>query len=126
MHQPLITYNQIVNTRTIPFVKMIECTIIVMFILAGDVDGDDTSISNKSTAYDCDSYYSTGSTVCLHPGSNTDDAKPLSWLKVKCRQIFRRKTLLMRVPVLQWLPNYSKNDFLPDLIAGVTVGVAGF
>lgn len=29
----------------------------------------------------------------------------------------------MRVPVLQWLPNYSRNYLLSDLVAGITVGV---
>ncbi|EFX83558.1 hypothetical protein DAPPUDRAFT_194797 [Daphnia pulex] len=29
----------------------------------------------------------------------------------------------MRVPILQWLPKYSSNDFAADLIAGVTIGI---
>lgn len=29
----------------------------------------------------------------------------------------------MRVPILQWLPKYSTNDFAADLIAGVTIGI---
>lgn len=54
--------------------------------------------------------------------SSSDDAKE----EKSCSQrIFRRKTLLKRVPVLQWLPKYSKNDFIPDLIAGITIGITG-
>lgn len=29
----------------------------------------------------------------------------------------------MRVPVLKWLPNYTAQDFIADLIAGITVGI---
>lgn len=29
----------------------------------------------------------------------------------------------MRIPVLQWLPKYSRKEFVPDLLAGITVGI---
>lgn len=29
----------------------------------------------------------------------------------------------MRVPILKWLPNYSTNDLVADLIAGITIGI---
>lgn len=29
----------------------------------------------------------------------------------------------MRVPVLQWLPKYTTQDFVADLVAGITVGI---
>lgn len=29
----------------------------------------------------------------------------------------------MRIPVLQWAPNYSRKDVVPDIVAGLTVGV---
>lgn len=42
----------------------------------------------------------------------------------KClKSIFRRKTLYKRLPILRWLPKYSKSDALGDLIAGITVGL---
>ena len=60
-----------------------------------------------------------GSIVQLSPSraSNT------SWWKKRNDRIFRKKTLLMRVPILQWLPKYSTKDFVADLIAGVTIGI---
>lgn len=33
------------------------------------------------------------------------------------------KTLKRRLPILKWLPRYSRNDALGDLIAGLTVGL---
>ncbi len=27
------------------------------------------------------------------------------------------------LPILEWLPNYSKSDFFKDLPAGITVGI---
>ncbi|KAK4014629.1 hypothetical protein OUZ56_027147 [Daphnia magna] len=47
----------------------------------------------------------------------------LSWWKKRKERILRKKTLLMRVPILQWLPNYSTNDFVADLVAGITIGI---
>jgi sodium-independent sulfate anion transporter 11 len=29
----------------------------------------------------------------------------------------------MRFPILKWLPKYSLQDFVADLVAGITVGV---
>jgi len=46
------------------------------------------------------------------------------WLKKKKKRIFRKKTLFMRFPVLQWLPKYSiKEDLLADFIAGLTIAI---
>lgn len=33
------------------------------------------------------------------------------------------KLVRERVPIVRWLPTYSSNDFISDLIAGVTVGL---
>ena len=66
-----------------------------------------------------------GSIVRLSPGRcpSEDGGKMSSWLKRKAQRIFRRKTLFMRVPVLGWLPKYSRKDIVPDLLAGITVGI---
>lgn len=44
-----------------------------------------------------------------------------SWAQRKYRQIFRRKVLFKRVPILNWMPKYSFDDAVGDLIAGITV-----
>lgn len=45
------------------------------------------------------------------------------WCQRKYRQIFRKKMLFKRVPVLNWLPKYRMDDAVGDLIAGITVGL---
>lgn len=46
-----------------------------------------------------------------------------SWLKQCKQKIFRKKTIYQRLPVLKWLPNYTIQDLLADLVAGISVGV---
>lgn len=38
-------------------------------------------------------------------------------------RLFRKKTLYKRVPILNWLSRYSKQDAIGDFIAGLTVGM---
>lgn len=45
------------------------------------------------------------------------------WCQRKYRQIFRKKMLFKRVPILNWLPKYRGGDAVGDLIAGITVGL---
>lgn len=45
------------------------------------------------------------------------------WTKRKVRTLFTRKTLYKRVPIMSWLPAYTKEDGIGDLVAGVTVGL---
>ena len=48
---------------------------------------------------------------------------PKPWFEKRKERIFRKKTLNMRFPLLKWLPKYSGQDFVSDLVAGITVGV---
>jgi hypothetical protein len=43
-------------------------------------------------------------------------------IKKKANNIFRKKMLYKRVPILTWLPKYTTEDAIGDAIAGVTVG----
>lgn len=45
------------------------------------------------------------------------------WLKQTSANIFRKKTLYKRLPILTWLPKYNRQDFIGDLMAGITVGL---
>lgn len=45
-----------------------------------------------------------------------------SIIKKKAKNIFRKKILYKRVPILTWLPKYSTEDAVGDAIAGITVG----
>ncbi|XP_021699412.1 sodium-independent sulfate anion transporter isoform X2 [Aedes aegypti] len=45
------------------------------------------------------------------------------WCRRKYRSIFRKKILYKRVPMLSWLPKYSGDDAIGDLVAGFTVGL---
>ncbi|CAD6993025.1 unnamed protein product [Ceratitis capitata] len=45
------------------------------------------------------------------------------WLKDTASNVFRKKTLYKRLPICEWLPKYNQNDFIGDLVAGITVGL---
>lgn len=45
------------------------------------------------------------------------------WVKRTASNVFRKKTLYKRLPILQWLPKYNRDDFVGDLVAGITVGL---
>ncbi|XP_054282437.1 sodium-independent sulfate anion transporter-like [Macrosteles quadrilineatus] len=47
----------------------------------------------------------------------------LSFCSHRLRRAFTRKNLYKRVPILGWLPNYTSEDAISDLVAGVTVGL---
>ncbi|XP_030376002.1 sodium-independent sulfate anion transporter [Scaptodrosophila lebanonensis] len=46
-----------------------------------------------------------------------------SWLQDAGKRTFNRKTLHKRLPILRWLPHYSSEDAIGDLVAGITVGL---
>ena len=39
--------------------------------------------------------------------------------------ICRKKTLHRKLPIIEWLPEYTLEYFTADLVAGITVGVTG-
>ena len=45
------------------------------------------------------------------------------WIKRRVKRACTRKMLHRRVPILDWLPRYSRSDFMGDLVAGITVGL---
>lgn len=45
------------------------------------------------------------------------------WCRRKYKNVFRKKILYKRVPVLNWLPKYSADDAVGDVVAGLTVGL---
>lgn len=45
------------------------------------------------------------------------------WAKRKATNLCTKKMLYKRLPILSWLPNYSKGDAIGDLVAGITVGL---
>ncbi|XKL60739.1 hypothetical protein PGB90_007796 [Kerria lacca] len=45
------------------------------------------------------------------------------WMEDTVRRTFTVKTILKRFPILQWLPKYSSEDAIGDLVAGITVGL---
>lgn len=46
-----------------------------------------------------------------------------SYCRSCMKNIFRKKILYKRLPILTWLPKYSGTDAIGDLIAGITVGL---
>lgn len=43
-------------------------------------------------------------------------------IKKKSKNMFRKKMIYKRVPILNWLPTYTMESAVGDLIAGITVG----
>lgn len=46
-----------------------------------------------------------------------------SWCNAKAKNVFRKKTLYKRLPILNWLPKYTSEDAIGDAVAGITVGL---
>lgn len=55
--------------------------------------------------------------------ASKESRNPESCCSRYARNIFRKKTLLKRLPFLTWLPHYNRQDCIGDLIAGFTVGL---
>lgn len=45
------------------------------------------------------------------------------WCQQTSAKVFCKKTLYKRLPILTWLPKYNSDDFIGDLVAGITVGL---
>lgn len=52
--------------------------------------------------------------------SNQNYSPGLTGIK---ERLFQKKILYKRVPILNWLSKYSKEDAIGDFIAGLTVGL---
>jgi len=46
-----------------------------------------------------------------------------SCLNSNSKTAFTYKTITKRLPILQWWPNYTSEDCIGDLLAGITVGL---
>lgn len=57
-------------------------------------------------------------TQSLEPKPTVSD-----WMRDRARRGCTKKLLFKRVPILSWLPQYSKGDAISDLVAGCTVGL---
>lgn len=92
-----------------------------------------------STLEGCDNYGSeildipagglyTGSSDCIVDEPDAQNQRDCcsatgDWLKDTASNVFRKKTLYRRLPILEWLPKYNRNDVVGDLVAGITVGL---
>ncbi|XP_018794273.1 PREDICTED: sodium-independent sulfate anion transporter-like [Bactrocera latifrons] len=70
----------------------------------------------------------TGSSDCIVDEAEVKEQRDCcsatgDWLKDSAANVFRKKTLYKRMPILEWLPKYDRNDFVGDLVAGITVGL---
>ena len=45
------------------------------------------------------------------------------WITKQARSVFTLKQLKKRLPVVEWLPQYTLETALSDVMAGVTVGL---
>lgn len=45
------------------------------------------------------------------------------WMEGKVRRSCSAKNVLRKFPILNWLPKYSFDDGIGDLVAGITVGL---
>ena len=97
---------------------MLTIVYLLSFIkLLGISDSDEEDTLKKEQA-------NTVTVIRLRPGHDGGDGTPpKSWFEKRKERIFRKKTLNMRFPLLKWLPKYSGQDFVSDLVAGITVGV---
>ena len=54
---------------------------------------------------------------------DSEDSSHIKKFSDKIKNGCNKKLLLKRLPILQWLPNYTKEEAVSDLIAGFTVGL---
>ncbi|XP_076243810.1 epidermal stripes and patches [Calliopsis andreniformis] len=99
--------------------------------------GDSLNLSHSNNAQNLhDSYDShqgiQGSSDFILVGDPGDDVNQpeesfstsvLQYTKRRLRSACTKKTIYKRVPILRWLPSYSGQDALGDLVAGITVGL---
>jgi len=52
-----------------------------------------------------------------------EEPSPQSPFKTLCKQVFKKKFLVRKFPIVNWFPNYSVQKLIADFIAGITVGL---
>ena len=56
---------------------------------------------------------------------NPTEKKPLKmeWIKSKVKKTCSKEQMHKKLPITQWLPKYKLENVVPDLLAGITVGL---
>lgn len=59
----------------------------------------------------------------MHSEIGDDDDDVQTKIGRKMKSMFRKKNFLKKLPIVEWLPKYSMQDAVGDLVAGITVGL---
>lgn len=89
-----------------------------------EVNGSESS-SNSTMDIPSGAHFHGSSDFILNSASDSTEyvSKRSKSCGQTCRDIFRVKTLLKRLPILTWLPRYTLEQGIGDFIAGLTVGM---
>ncbi|XP_076275258.1 sodium-independent sulfate anion transporter-like isoform X1 [Rhynchophorus ferrugineus] len=115
-------------------VKNDDKVVLTSYIINSDPENNSMQDgSDKSTAVVKDSRRSTATTIDLQEHlyirhrsllfSGPEDVPPNEWLKQQARSFCSLKTLKKRIPIVAYLPHYTWETAISDLLAGLTVGL---